>query len=499
MKNIVQLFLLLSFSATTSLAQYNINIDIANYENDTLIVGYYYGDKQLVHDTLFAEEKGKFKLQGEDTLANGLYMLLTIPDNEFIQFNVNEKEKNFDISFDLRNKGVINYKGSKDNQLFQDYMNLLGDLRPRAQVLRDTIAVLTQAKKDFSKFDKELDELDNKVINAQKNIVDNYPNTISALILKASEEIDVPEFKEAENPQLERFKYYKAHYFDNIDLANPMALKIGVLPNKVDTYLEKLTANHPDSISQSIDVLLEKMQPAEDTYRFYLSTFLSKYGNSKIIGYDAVYVHLVDNYYNNGKAPWVEEENLLKIVDNANKIRPALIGKIGSDLTVFEEDGTTPVTLSEIDYEYLVLLFWAPECGHCSKMMPDFVAFNNHWKSTGVKTFAICTKHQDKTKNCWEDLEKKDMLGFINGADKNHVSRFKLKYNVTKTPKIFILDKNREILMKNLGADQLDIVMRDIFKRNGQEELLPAEMEKKETEDKDMNKTVPGQEIKHGK
>ncbi len=496
MKKIVQLVLFFSFSASALIAQYDINIDIANYENDTLIVGYYYGDKQLVHDTLYAEKKGKFKLHGEDTLANGLYMLLTIPDNEFIQFNVNENEKNFDIAYDLKNKGELKFKGSKDNQLFQDYMKMLGDLRPKAQMLRDTIAILTEANQDYSKFDKELDVLDNEVISAQKNIVEKHPNTISALILKSSEDIDVPDFKDAENPQFERFKYYKAHYFDNLDLANPLALKIGVLPNKVDTYLEKLTANHPDSISHSIDVLLAKMQPAEDTYRFYLSTFLSRYGNSKIIGYDAVYVHLVDKYYNNGKAPWVEEENLIKIVDNANKIRPALIGKIGSDLTVFEEDGVTPVTLSEIEYEYLVLLFWAPECGHCSKMMPDFVAFNEHWKSAGVKTFAICTKHKDKTKNCWESLEDKNMLGFINGADEHHLSRFKLKYNVVKTPKVFILDKNREILMKNLGADQLDVVMRDIFTRNGQENLLPAEMEKTAPEKKDTNKTVPGQEVK---
>ena len=107
--------------------------------------------------------------------------------------------------------------------------------------------------------------------------------------------------------------------------------------------------------------------------------------------------------------------------------------------------------------------------------MPKFVEFNEKWKDTGVKLFAICSKHQDKTENCWKDLEKKNMLGFINAADQYHRSRFKLKYNVMTTPKVFVLDKNREILIKNIGGDQIDDIMQEILKRAGREDLIPAD------------------------
>ena len=85
-------------------AQYDIDIDIKNYDNDTLIVGYYYADKQLVQDTLYAIQPGKFEFAGEDTLSAGIYILLTAPDKEFIQFNVNEDNKVFSISYDYNNK-----------------------------------------------------------------------------------------------------------------------------------------------------------------------------------------------------------------------------------------------------------------------------------------------------------------------------------------------------------------------------------------------------------
>ena len=106
-------------------------------------------------------------------------------------------------------------------------------------------------------------------------------------------------------------------------------------------------------------------------------------------------------------------------------------------------------------------------------MMPGFVEFNEKWSAQGIKTLAVCTKLQDKTETCWEKLEEKEMMGFINGADQYFKSRFRLKYNVTTTPKVFILDKDRQILMKNIGSDQLESVMIEILKRENREDLIP--------------------------
>ena len=469
------LFLLFScflIGVSSLTAQYDINISIDNYDNDTILIGYYLGNKQLVRDTLYAEEAGKFQLSGKDTLNNGVYLLLTYPDKEYVQFHINEGEKDFDLNFDYNDKSRVTFKGSPDNINFQSYLNLISENRARAQELRDSIAGLEEKGKDVASFRKELTAIDNKIIDRQAEIIKESPESLTAIILKASQDISVPDFENDKDPAASRFRYYKQHYFDNIDMENPLMIYSGTLHPKVDTYMKKLTANHPDSIIQSIDTLLNMVKPAEDTYRYFLSTFLNEYAKSKVIGFDAVFVHLVDNYYRDGGAPWVKAESLAKIVDNADKLKPVLLGNTGADIKVFRENGT-PISISDIDYEYLVLLFWAPDCGHCTKMMPKFVEFNNTWKEKGVKLFAICSKHMDKTKTCWEKLEEKDMLGFINAADEKHRSRFKLKYNVSTTPKVFVLDKDRKILMKNIGSDQLEDVMIQILKQEGREDLIP--------------------------
>ena len=294
------------------------------------------------------------------------------------------------------------------------------------------------------------------------------PNYIGTLVLKANKEIKMPEFGRSEEERMAQYLYYKSHYFDFVDLADPNTLRTPFLFQRVNYYLEKLTPNHPDSIITSLDYILERMESAEINYQYYLSHYLNHYAQTKVVGYDAIYVHLADNYYGKGKAYWAEEETIDKIIDRSNKLKPVLLGEIGADIMVYGEDGT-PVSISDIDYEYLVLLFWAPDCGHCKKSMPGFIEFAENYKELNIKVFAICTKYRDKVKDCWEYVNDKNMLGFINGADEFNKSDFKIKYYVSSTPKVYILDKNREILMKNIGAEQLDRVFEEILTRAEEE------------------------------
>jgi len=456
--------ILLSAFCFQLFAQHDIKIDLEGYQNDTLIVGYYLGDKQLVHDTLFSQSEGKFRLQGDSTLTHGFYILLTIPDNRFIQFIVDEDQK-FEIKSIKDDLSVLKFKGSEDNELFMEYIDFLSEKRPIADTLRAQISKLVEGDPERTKLQKELDLVDKQVKLKKESIIKEHPKSLTAMILKSSENIDIPDFEGTEDEvKTKTYLYYKKHYFDHIDLSDPTTLRTPFIDQRVKYYMKNLTPNQPDSIIRSMEYILDQVKPAEETFRFYLSTFLNEYIQSKIVGMDKVYVYLAENYYAKGMAPWLDEETTNKIVANAMDIKPVLIGETGANITVYREDGT-PISIDDIDYEYLVLLFWAPDCGHCKKVMPSIIEFYNNYKDKGVKLLAICSKLGDKADTCWPAIEEKGMSGFINAADKYNKSKSKVKYNVKTTPKIFILDKNREILIKNIGGDQLAEVMEEMFKR----------------------------------
>jgi len=55
------------------------------------------------------------------------------------------------------------------------------------------------------------------------------------------------------------------------------------------------------------------------------------------------------------------------------------------------------------------------------------------------------------------------MNNMLNSFDPSN--RAQIYYNVRSTPQMFILDKNKKIIMKGIGADQLEEVMDEIILR----------------------------------
>ncbi len=442
---------------------HDIEFDLPAYDNDTLVAGYFYGTRQLVLDTLYRNKKGLFILEGEEHLHPGVYLFLSQIDNSVHQFLIPDDDQKFKVTSTLADFSDLSYKGSDENQLFDDYVSFLAEKRPLIEGLQNAqLEASTDEEKD--KIQGEIEAVNADVEAEQQRIIQEFPNSITTILLKANQPIDVPEFTElsAEERKNSRYRYYKEHYFDHIDLSDSVTLYTPFINDRVRYYMDKLTLQTADSIGKSMDYLLAEMGPGSKMFKYYLGDFYNYYAKSKMVGMDGVVVHLVDNYYAKGQAPWVEQETLDKIIDNVNKMKPSLMGKIAQDITVYKEDGS-PISLDSIDFEYLVLLFWAPDCGHCKKVMPKIVEFGDKFQERGVEVFAICTKHMDKVGTCWESIEEKNMTGFINAADEYHRSRFKTKYDVRTTPKIFILDKNKKIIIKGIGGEQLDEVMTDIL------------------------------------
>ncbi len=445
---------------------YNIDVRINGYTNDTLIVGYYFADRQLVLDTVYNEKIGEFKIKGEEPLLPGMYLVLTLPDRQVGQFMVPADDQEFKLEFNIANMRFAEVEGSIDNQMFQDYLVYIGSCKATADSIHAKLEIDGTDPVKRAEHEAALDILDDKVNTHLEDLIQRYPNTITSLLLKSNMAVPMPEFEgHPDSIRLKRYHYFKKHYFDNIDLNNPAILRTAFLHAKIKYFLETLTQQNPDSVSHALDFLYGNMDEDSELFKSYLSHYLSKYAKSKFIGHDAIYVHLVKEYYAKGKAPWVEEETLEKMKDEARRLEPILIGKTASDIRMYKEDGTD-VSISELDYTYLVIYFWDPDCGHCKKSTPKLIEFEQNYKDKGVKVLAVCTALRDKTAKCWDSVKEKGMLGFINVTDENHKSRFKLKYNIKTTPTVFVINKEREILIKGLGVEQLPSVMDNIISNN---------------------------------
>ncbi|MBK8557541.1 MAG: DUF5106 domain-containing protein [Lewinellaceae bacterium] len=361
-----------------------IRVKLENYPETQLLLGYHFGDKQYVKDTVDIGADGYFTFSSDTLLECGVYLLVMKPDNSFIQVILPADDQDFTLTTDAKDPvGKMKVKGSEENALFYDYMRYLNDRRPEADSIK---ALLTERKgiaADSIRLSKALEDIDVNVKKYQANLLAKQSNMLFAKVINASIEPEVPLFKGEEKAvQRQRYYYYRDHFFDNISLTDDCLIRSPVLFQKVDQFINKVTPQHPDSLNLAIDNLLGKMGPSSEAYKFFLIHFLNYYAKSNIVGMDAVYVHIAKNYYCVGKAPWTNAEDLEKICDNANRLEPILIGKIAPNITV-KDKGDKPLSLWDIDADYTILFFWDPECSHCKKAAPFMVDFA---KNTTIKT-----------------------------------------------------------------------------------------------------------------
>ena len=153
----------LLFFAHLSWSQgYEIKIQISGYEEDELYLAYYYGDKQYIKDTvtIAAEgEKGHFVFAGDEPLAGGVYLAVMKPNNDFIQFVVDENDQHFELKTAKDNPNDhMKVTGSKDNALFFQYLQYLEKKRPVAENLKTQL----EAAKDDQKKTAKLQITPNK-------------------------------------------------------------------------------------------------------------------------------------------------------------------------------------------------------------------------------------------------------------------------------------------------------------------------------------------------
>ena len=75
--------------------------------------------------------------------------------------------------------------------------------------------------------------------------------------------LNVPSFEGSdEEKEVQRYMYYREHYFDGIDLSNPAALRTPFLHKKVTYFMDNLTPIQADSINNSITIFSHPGTPS---------------------------------------------------------------------------------------------------------------------------------------------------------------------------------------------------------------------------------------------
>ena len=164
------------------------------------------------------------------------------------------------------------------------------------------------------------------------------------------------------------------------------------------------------------------------------------------------------------------ESNYVKILHgNVTEIKKRLeIQKwisLGSEIPVPEISLPNPegdtISLSSFRGQYVLLDFWASWCTPCRIENPNLVSNYKKYHNKGFEIFQVSL---DKSKDNWLKAIKNDQLDWIHVSDLQFWNSVVVPlYNIQSIPANFLLDKEGNIISKNLRGSQLGEKLSEIL------------------------------------
>lgn len=453
------LLILLSLFSTIEIVQsqtvgYNFKVKIENSEDSVLYLANYYGDKTYLTDTATISNNGAFLFSGDTALPGGIYIVAGQNNNRYFEIII-DKSQEFEIETDLKDiNSNVKVKNSPENQLFFDYVKFNVLNYKEINALKKQLDHHSTNPDSAALVQSKIDSVNTALGDYKQTIIDEYPESFVSIIFKAMKEPEpdvVPILENGREDSIYAYQYYKNHFWDEIDLSDERLLRTPVFNSKLEKFFTRVIYQVPDTIVKEADLFINKARASKEIFKYVVWYLTFKYETSKIMGFDEIFVHMVDNYYANGEAYWADSTVVKSITEQANGLRRILIGEKAPEL-ILMDTSTAFVSLHHVQSPYLILLFYETDCGHCKKEIDALLK----WEAEAdikFEVFAVCT---DTSFVKWKKLINTKSMDWINvNGTRSLMGNYHKLYNISITPTLFLLDEKKMIIAKRLKSDQL--------------------------------------------
>jgi len=109
--------------------------------------------------------------------------------------------------------------------------------------------------------------------------------------------------------------------------------------------------------------------------------------------------------------------------------------------------------------KFTVVYFFEPGCSHCQLETPKLYDLYNKTRNNGVQVYAIYTQYK---KDEWTKYLTEKGYDWLNVWDSNNNSNFRTLYDITSTPTIYLLDKDKKIIAKRISVETLEKILSEL-------------------------------------
>jgi len=427
-------------------------------KDESVLLAVHFRDKMLLRDSAINQGNGVFLFEGAGLYDEGMYTIVSEGKRPYLNFIIDgsqDFEYFLDTVGDVRNFRVIGSPQNDEMLLFQ---------RKNVEAQRKINSYQTK----YKEFEEELNEdsltfyrekmleLNTEMEGFIADFINRNPNYLFSKMQKSYRHITVPDPPVKEDGTIDSMFqsiYYRTHYWDNFDLTDRRFINLPSFEPKVNDYFTKVLAPHDvDTINKYMDMVLNLASKDSLMYRFFIEWLSTHWQGSKVIGHDAVFVHLIKENMMKGKCRWMDEDLLERYRKRATKLEPLLIGQKSIELVMPDTNGTSSKWHSsyQMPKKYVILWFYDPNCHTCKSESEKFRQLYDSLESIGERNFdiyAVNTNNADL--ELWKKYVREKGYPWTNVGGLHANVDYMEAYNIYEfgTPQMYILNEKREIIL----------------------------------------------------
>lgn len=231
-------------------------------------------------------------------------------------------------------------------------------------------------------------------------------------------------------------------------------------------YLTSLETQPNDTILYYINDLIERSNPNNDTTKSIKNVqsqiaynAYNHFYNSPIMGKEEVAIKIAQEWFLNKKLEWPNSEGLFMVNMFVEMNKNSLIGMHAPELNLTDTLGKQSSLLS-LPSINTIIYFFTHDCVTCKIETPKLVNYVNEYTDGPLNVYAVYT-HDNREK--WIEYTEKNFssqlynpfVNWVNVYDPKFESGFHMLYNVISTPQMYLLDRDKRIIGRNLNTTAL--------------------------------------------
>lgn len=440
-------------SFTTTLAQRTIDGQVSKIGPAKVFLMALYGERAPLIDSTTADSAGKFRFILGASRQPGVYRIQWSKDG-LIDVIWNHADVGFQTTAEKPEEHIV-FSGSLENQIHLDYAKLDRMNQSKLELLLPIVDYYPEPDSFYQVAARELEQIQIAQKKYLDSLIQQYPDYYAVRMAKVYRTPFLP----ATLTRDERVTYLRQHYFDGVDFSDTAMLRSTVFPNKAISYLALYSNNRLSQkqleveFIKAVTVIMSAASVNPEVYKFLLDYLVSGFDKYH---FDEVIEYMAENFQDPFACEDQERKSSLqKKLDTFKKIST---GKVAPSLEMNDIKGR-PVTLTGINSEYTLLVFWSTECQHCTNMMPALKSIYDRQK---VKRFEVVAVSLDTSKSALEHFLKSERLNWVNLCDfQGFRSKAADDYNIYATPTMFLLDREKRILAKPISMRELEQTLRE--------------------------------------